>query len=73
MKYNKEIIVIFLSGAGRGLRGRDGRGDLTKVQYKPIWNCHNESPLYNKYILIKRKKGSTRKHGISTIVDISIS
>jgi hypothetical protein len=23
------------------------------VQCKPILNCHNESPLHNKYILIK--------------------
>jgi hypothetical protein len=35
---------------------RDGEGDLTNVQYKPIWNCHNESPLYNEYILIKKSK-----------------
>jgi hypothetical protein len=31
-------------------------GDLTNVQYKPIQNCHNESPLYNEYILIKMKE-----------------
>jgi hypothetical protein len=31
-------------------------GDLTNVQYKPIWNCHNESHLYNEYILILKKK-----------------
>jgi hypothetical protein len=34
------------------LRGKDGEGDLTNVQYKLIWNCHNESPLYNEYVLI---------------------
>jgi hypothetical protein len=49
----KKPLVIVLSGAERGLRGRDGGDDLTNVQYKSIWNCHNESPLYNKYILIK--------------------
>jgi hypothetical protein len=38
---------------GIGLRGRDSRGDLTNVQYKPTWNCHNESPLYNEHTLIK--------------------
>jgi hypothetical protein len=36
-------------GAGKG----DGRGHLNNVQCKAIWNCHNESPLYNEYILIK--------------------
>jgi hypothetical protein len=25
----------------------------TSVQYKAIWNCHNESPLYNVDILLK--------------------
>jgi hypothetical protein len=35
--------TIALSEAGRWLRERDGGGDLTNVQYKPIWNCHNES------------------------------
>jgi hypothetical protein len=33
-----------LSGEGRGLRGRDGVGDLTNVKCNPIQNCHNESP-----------------------------
>jgi hypothetical protein len=33
--------------------GADGGGDLTNVQCKPIQNCHNESSLYNEYILIK--------------------
>jgi hypothetical protein len=36
-------------GKGKG----DDEGNLTNVQYKAIQNCHNESPLYNKYILIK--------------------
>jgi hypothetical protein len=36
-------IPLELSGAGKGLGGRDGEGDLTNVQYKLIWNCHNAS------------------------------
>jgi hypothetical protein len=28
---------------GKGVEGRDGGGDLANVQYKPTWNCHNES------------------------------
>jgi hypothetical protein len=49
----KKPLAIVLSGVGRGRRGRDGGGDLTNVQYKFIWNCHNGSPMYNEYILIK--------------------
>jgi hypothetical protein len=26
------------------LKGEWRGGDLTFVQYKPTWNCHNESP-----------------------------
>jgi hypothetical protein len=37
-----------------GVPGQPG-GDVTNVQYKLIWNCHYESPLYNKYILILKK------------------
>jgi hypothetical protein len=37
------------------LTWRDGGGDLTNAQYKPIWHCHNETPLCNEYILIKSK------------------
>jgi hypothetical protein len=51
----KKPLAIALSGAWRGLRGRDGGGDLTNVQHKPIWNHHNESPMYNKYILMKNR------------------
>jgi hypothetical protein len=51
MKWNKKAPAIDLSGAGRGLRGRDGGGDLINVQYKPNQYCHYESLLYNKYIL----------------------
>jgi hypothetical protein len=52
----KKPLAIALSGEGRGLRGRNDGGDLTNVQYKPNWNCHYESPPYNKYILIKNYK-----------------
>jgi hypothetical protein len=41
-------------GEGCGVRGR-GWGDLTNVQCKLIWNCHKESSLCNKYILILKK------------------
>jgi hypothetical protein len=34
----------------------DGGSYLTNVQWKPIQNCHNESPLYTEYILIRMKK-----------------
>jgi hypothetical protein len=44
-------LAIALSGAGKELRGRDSKGDLTNVQYKPIWNCHSEFSLYYEYIL----------------------
>jgi hypothetical protein len=35
--------------------GKDGGGDLTNAQYKPIWNWHYESSLYNEYILVEKK------------------
>jgi hypothetical protein len=50
-----------IKGGRRRLRGRDSGGHLTNMQYKPIWNCHNESPLYNKYILVK--KGGSKNYG----------
>jgi hypothetical protein len=53
MKKNKKALAIALRRMGRGSRGRDVGGDLTNVQYKPIWSCHNESLLYNEYNLIK--------------------
>jgi hypothetical protein len=39
-----------------GGEGGDGGGKLTNVQCKAIWKCHNESPLYNAYILINWEK-----------------
>jgi hypothetical protein len=38
---------------GRNLRGRDGGGNVTNVQYKSNQNCHYEFPLHNEYMLIK--------------------
>jgi hypothetical protein len=49
-------LAIDLSEVGRGLHKGDGGVDLTNTQYKPIQNYHNESPLHNKYMLIKMKK-----------------
>jgi hypothetical protein len=47
-----KLLVIALSGTGRG-----GRGDLNNIQHKAIQNCHNKSsPMYNKYMIIKMKK-----------------
>jgi hypothetical protein len=34
-------------------KNQDSGGDLTNVQYKPIWDCHDECPLYNEHILKK--------------------
>jgi hypothetical protein len=39
--------------------GRDSGDNLTNVQCKAIGNWHNEIPLYNEYMLIKRKKTKT--------------
>jgi hypothetical protein len=50
---NKKTLQIVVSQTRRGLRRREDGGDLTNVQYKPTWNWNYESPLYNKYVLIK--------------------
>jgi hypothetical protein len=47
------LLTIAWSGVERVSRWRDGGDNATNVQYKPIWNYHNEFPLYNEYILIK--------------------
>jgi hypothetical protein len=51
-----KALATVLSGVGRGLREVHVGGELTNVQCKAIWNCHNESLLYNEYMLIKMKK-----------------
>jgi hypothetical protein len=48
----KKALAIALSGAGKGSIGRDGEGDITNVQYKPIWYHHNELLRYITYMLI---------------------
>jgi hypothetical protein len=49
--------AVALSGVEEQLAGEgDGQGDLTNIQWKPIPNCHNESQLYNEYILIKSEE-----------------
>jgi hypothetical protein len=68
----KKFLAIVLGGAGRELRGRESGSDLTNVQYKPIWNCHNECPLYNEYILIKKEKEKKRKSSWNTVVLIYV-
>jgi hypothetical protein len=47
----KPFTIVF-SGE-EGVEGPDGGDDLTSVQCKTIHNCHNESSLYNEYMLIK--------------------
>jgi hypothetical protein len=39
-----------------GRKRRDDGGDLSNVQCKTVRSCHNDSPLYNIYILIKKLK-----------------
>jgi hypothetical protein len=64
MKLTKKSLSIVLSGALRGLRGRENGSDLTNTQHKLIWNCHNKSPpvqrIYpnkNKYWDLRWKLG----------------
>jgi hypothetical protein len=55
--------VSLLQALGLGLVSHKPHAQdikLHNVQYKPIWNCHNGSPLYNEYTLIK-KKTKTKK------------
>jgi hypothetical protein len=49
MKYNNNPHAIALTGVEKRSRGRDSRSDLVNVQYKPTWNCHNESPIQQLY------------------------
>jgi hypothetical protein len=58
----KKPLAIASSGMGRELRGRDQWGDLTKIQYKPIWNPSYEYILriYPLKIYNKKKELSTK-------------
>jgi hypothetical protein len=38
----KKPLAIALNEAGRALKGRDNRSDLTNVQYKLNQNCHSK-------------------------------
>jgi hypothetical protein len=49
-------LAIALSLVRRGLLWGDGRGKLNNVEIKVFGNWHNEPPIYNEYMLIKRKK-----------------
>jgi hypothetical protein len=59
----KKPLTIPLSGAGRGLKGKESRDYLTTVQYKLIWNCSVNSPIQqiypNKKSMNKINKDST--------------
>jgi hypothetical protein len=47
-------LAIALSRVGRGLRGRNDRGNVNNVQRRSDQICHYEStPPYNDYSLIK--------------------
>jgi hypothetical protein len=43
----RKPLAISISGVGRGLRGRDDRGNVNYVQNKSGQNCHYEPPWYN--------------------------
>jgi hypothetical protein len=51
-----KFLIIALSGIRRELRGGVDGGDPTNIQCNNVCNCHNESLLYKKYVLIKMKK-----------------
>jgi hypothetical protein len=57
-------LAISLSGSGSGLRGRDGKGDLTDMQCKAAGNWRNESPhRMNECMLINKQKEVPCKKG----------
>jgi hypothetical protein len=41
---------------GEEMWENDGGNEFNKVYCKHMWKCHNETPLYNEYMLIKCKK-----------------
>jgi hypothetical protein len=46
------------SNASTKCRKKNHKNELlTNVQHRPTWNCHNESLVYNEYILIKKLMG----------------
>jgi hypothetical protein len=46
-------LIGALCGIGREWWWGEEGVDLTNVQCKVIQNCHNKSPLYNEYMIIK--------------------
>jgi hypothetical protein len=66
MKKNNETSCNCFKWAG-GVEGGDGGGNLTDVQGKAIWNCHNESLLYNEHMLIKITKKNKQKEKVRQI------
>jgi hypothetical protein len=57
MRQNSETSCNCFKQGGGGLGGGQGDsgGNLTNVQCKVIWNCHNECPIYDESMLIKMK------------------
>jgi hypothetical protein len=51
----KPLISKSFKWGKKGAKEEVEEDDPTNVQCKPIQNCHKESPLHNKYILIKNK------------------
>lgn len=49
LKQFAEMYVAKFAAKGEGQLGPS----MYNVQYKPIWSYHNESPVYNEYIVTK--------------------
>jgi elongation factor 2 len=49
LKQFAEMHVAKFAAKGEGQLGPS----MYNVQYKPIWSYHNESPVYNEYIVTK--------------------
>jgi hypothetical protein len=54
-----KLLALNEERTGMARAGGDEGGNLTNVQCQAIQNCHNESSLYNEYLLIKMKKNKT--------------
>jgi hypothetical protein len=64
------IVLNCTGGASGGACG----DHLTNVQPKAIWNCHNESPMNNEYILIKwEKKENNTEKNFRNFYDLNVS